>query len=234
MKSMEGLQNRSYCKTLEHCLLGTKISITPLATMDAVNFSATSSAISMGAFALAGALGLYAISRGLELWRAANKLKGSTLDFSNVQGLLDFDHTTAEPIAYRPWKAGKYNMTMGIRKMPEDEWLTIDKNYAYEQKFKEKLLGGDMDAVLQSLPEAKEACKETLECVVNFLIRRYPDQFKLLDNQPEYVYNAITRKTFRIVEPFEQHPLAIAAQLAMEDFNLLMRDSRGESQDYNL
>lgn len=155
----------------------------------------------------------------------------TTLDFSNIQPLQDFNHTKIQPRVYLPWKAGKYNMTMGIRKMPEDDWLVIDQMYEQEQKFKECLIGKDLNAVLQYLPGSHEACKETLECVVGFLTRRYPDHF--IEKQPGYIYNAITKRKFRIVEPFEQHPLAIAAQLAMEDFNMLIRGPDG-SQDYHL
>lgn len=196
--------------------------------MDTISTSAISIAL------LTGTLGLYALSYVFKHYRITSKRKRATLDFSKIQPLLGFDYSTALPRAYRPWKAGKYNMTMGIRKMPEDEWLIIDKLYTEEQKFKERLLERDIQAVLQCLPEAEEACKETLECVVDFMIRRYPDHFMLLKDQPGYIHNAITRKTFRIVEPFEQHPLVVAAQLAMEDINLLLQGSEGESQDYHL
>lgn len=195
-------------------------------------FIISTSAISV--LLLTGTLGLYALSFVLKHYKITGETKRSTLDFSKIQPLLGFDHSTALPRAYRPWKAGKYNMTMGIRKMPEDEWLIIDKLYTEEQKFKEYLLERDIQAVLQCLPDAEAACTETLECVVNFMTRRYPDHFILLKGQPGYIHNAITRKTFRITKPFEQHPLVVAAQLAMEDINLLLRGSEGESQDYHL
>ncbi|KAG4419193.1 hypothetical protein IFR04_007694 [Cadophora malorum] len=127
------------------------------------------------------------------------------------------------PRAYRPWKAGKYNMTMGIRKMPEEDWLLIDNLYKKEQKTRVHLLQNNYEDVLQCLPAATEACKEALECIVKFLIRRYPAQFWLVNSKDGYVHNAITSKTFRFVEPYDQHPLAIAGQLAMEDINLLMQ-----------
>jgi hypothetical protein len=162
------------------------------------------------------------------------KTRQRALNFSAVEPLPNFNFTKVSPYPYRPWKAGKYNMTMGIRKMPEDEWLRIDKNYTREQKIKDSLLETDTTSILQCLPDAEEACKETLECVVSFLTRRYPNQFYLLKGRPGYVFNAITQRTLKITAPFEQHPLVIAAQLAMEDMNLLIRGSGGEPDEYYL
>lgn len=92
-----------------------------------------------------------------------------------------------------------------------------------EQKTRVDLIQNNYQDVLQCLPAATEACKEALECIVNFLIQRYPAQFWLVKSKHGYVHNSITSKTFRFIEPYEQHPLAIAAQLAMEDINLLMQ-----------
>jgi hypothetical protein len=192
-----------------------------------------SQVVAMGIFVLV-TLAIYAIIRASNFFRINQRPGEVRLDFSNICPTINIDHNMVEPHIYRPWKAGKYNMTMGIRKMPADEWLTVDKLYTQEQKFKEQLLEKDIGAVMQCLPDAYEACIETLECVVGFLTRRYPGYFYLPKNQPGYVYNAITKRKFRIVEPFEQHPLVVAAQLAMEDINLLLRGSGEDSKDYNL
>ncbi|KAH7419997.1 hypothetical protein BKA64DRAFT_31206 [Cadophora sp. MPI-SDFR-AT-0126] len=151
------------------------------------------------------------------------KKAGPKLDFRAVPALNDFDMSKTTPRAYRPWKAGKYNMTMGIRKMPEEDWLVIDNLYKKEQEVRLHLLQTNYEGVLQCLPSATDACKEALESIVNFLIQRYPLQFWIPKSKPGYVHNAITSKTFRFIEPYDQHPLAIAAQLAMEDINLLMQ-----------
>ncbi|KAL5321932.1 hypothetical protein ACEPPN_009897 [Leptodophora sp. 'Broadleaf-Isolate-01'] len=125
-------------------------------------------------------------------------------------------------------------MTMGIRRMPDEDWLVIDNLYKAEQQIRTHLLETNHDGVLQCLPESKEACKEALDCIVNFLIRRYPKHFWLLEDKPGYVHNAITSKTFRFIEPYDQDPLAIAAQLAMEDINLLMQGTGENSNNYFL
>lgn len=125
-------------------------------------------------------------------------------------------------------------MTMGIRKMPEDDWLIIDNLYHQEQDLRRHLLKTDRDGVMQCLPGAEEACKEALQAIVDFLIRRYPSHFHLLKDRPGYIYNAITDRSFKISVPLQQHPLEIAAQLVMEDINLLMQGVGEHPNEYYL
>ncbi|KAG4440519.1 hypothetical protein IFR05_003989 [Cadophora sp. M221] len=176
----------------------------------------------------------------MKVWRHGNRRQNqrSKLSFRNVPPLNNFDISATIPRQYRPWKTGKYNMTMGIRRMPDEDWLAvhrvIDNLYKTEQQIRNHLLETNHDGVLQCLPDANEACKEALDYIVNFLIRRYPTHFWLLEDRAGYVHNSITSKTFRFIEPYDQHPLAIAAQLTMEDINLLMQDTGENSNDYSL
>jgi hypothetical protein len=157
-----------------------------------------------------------------------------SLDFSNIEPLPFFDVSKTKPRRYRPWKAGKYNMTMGIRKMPEEDWLVIDNKYEEEQSFRRYLLENQRDGVMQVRPCAEEACEEALDCIVNFLIKRYPSQFQYPKGKQGYIYNGITNRTFKVTKPYEQHPLEVAAQLAMEDINLLMKGSGQDARNYYL
>lgn len=127
-------------------------------------------------------------------------------------------------------------MTMGIRKMPEEEWLILDKLYQQEQELRKYLLETNRNGVMPCLPDAEEACEEALECIVAFLVRRYPSHFRLLRGRPGYIHNSITNLTFKATPPFEQHPLEIAAQLVMEDINLLLpgKGDHEDSQQYYL
>jgi hypothetical protein len=153
-------------------------------------------------------------------------LKKPTLDFSDVQSLPSFDIAKTPPHPYRPWTAGKYHMTMGIRKMPEEDWLVLDNLYEQEQKLRRHLLENNRNGVMQCLPGSEEACEETLECVVKFLTKRYPSQFQHPNGDLNYIHNLITNRTFKVTAPFEQHPLEVTAQLTMEDINLLIQGER--------
>lgn len=170
------------------------------------------------------------------IWKRRKLFRGNarSLDFSNIQPLTDFDLMKTLPTPYRPWKAGRYNMTMGIRKMLEDEWLVIDNLYEQEQQLRRHLLSTDRQGVMQCLPGAEKACEEALEYIVDFLIHRYPSQFKLLKDRPGFIHNGITNRVFKVTKPYEQHPLEVAAQLSMEDINLLLLGVGKEERDYCL
>ncbi|KAL2071674.1 hypothetical protein VTL71DRAFT_12909 [Oculimacula yallundae] len=182
---------------------------------------------------LALTLIIYSFKVGWERW---NKLilRSSRLNFHDIPPLPDFNVCEIAPQPCRPWKAGKYNMTMGIRSMPEEDWLVVDNLYEKEQECRTHLLKTNYAGVLQYLPPAEEACKEALDCIVRFLVQRYPSKFWLIEGKPGYVHNSITSKTFRFIEPYKQHPLSIAAQLAMEDINLLMPGVGEKSNEYFL
>jgi Haem-dependent oxidative N-demethylase, alpha subunit-like len=168
------------------------------------------------------------------IWKMVPRARQQSLNFSNIQRLSSFDVAKTAPRQYRPWKAGKYNMTMGIRKMPEEDWLLIDNKYEEEQNVKRFLLETNRGGVMQVLPCAEEACEEALDCIVDFLINRYPSQFQRPREKPGYVYNGITNRTFKVTKPYKQHPLEVAAQLVMEDINLLIQGSGQNAQDYYL
>ena len=100
-------------------------------------------------------------------------------------------------------------MTMGIRKTPGEDWLVLDNLYEREQKLRRDLIANQRNDVLQYLPGSEEACKG------------YPSQFQYPGDDQNYICNLITNKTFRVAAPLEQHPLEIAANLIMEDMNLI-------------
>lgn len=49
-----------------------------------------------------------------------------------------------------------------------------------------------------------------------------------------YIHNMITDRIFEVAAPLEQDPLEIAAQLVMEDINIMMEGTVGDAQDYYL
>jgi hypothetical protein len=169
-------------------------------------------------------------------WRWFNvetKPEKVSLNFSNIRALPDFDIRKTPPTPYRPWKAGKYHMTMGIRKMPEEDWLALDNLYEEEQKLRSDLIKNHRKGVWQTLPGSEEAVEETLEYIIMFLTKRYPQYFQHPKGKPDYIYNLITNKTFKTVAPYEQHPIEVAAQLVMEDINLLIQGD-GDDKEYYL
>ncbi|KAI1613610.1 hypothetical protein EDD36DRAFT_201567 [Exophiala viscosa] len=114
-------------------------------------------------------------------------------------------------------------MTMGIQKVEESDWLAIDNRYLPEQAFRRDLLATKRHNVLQVLPGSEAACAEVLEVVVNYVTQRYPTLFYSPAGKNDYVHNSLTGRTFKVTYPYELEPLEIAAQLVMEDLNVLIQ-----------
>ncbi|KAF2103965.1 hypothetical protein NA57DRAFT_70176 [Rhizodiscina lignyota] len=156
------------------------------------------------------------------------------LDVECLKPNADFDIRNTEPRPYRPWRSGKFVMTMGIRKMPREDWLLLDNRYFEEQKLRRHLLHENRRGVFQALPGSEMACREVLAEIVAFLTRRYPQWFYCPTQNPDYVHNALTGRTFKVAEPYENHPLEVAAQLAKEDINLLIQGAGPDPNQFYL
>lgn len=149
-----------------------------------------------------------------------------------VQAIVDLDIASTSPHPYRPWKPGKFQLTMGLRKMVAEQWLVVDNCYLPEQQLRRELLTHHREGVMQYLPGSELACEEILDLIVDFLSKRYPQHFVRSVEKPDYLTNRITGFTFRVTKPYEIHPLEVAAQLVMEDINLLMKGDGSDDKHY--
>lgn len=124
----------------------------------------------------------------------------------------------------------KFRITMGLRKLDELNWLTVDKNYMREHEIRDSLLQNQRDDVLQCLPESKAACAESLEVVAEFLCERYPSMFHMETcGAARKIHNVKTGESFVIDDANSTaEPLEIAVRLAMEDLSVLMKNDDGE------
>lgn len=144
-----------------------------------------------------------------------------------------FDLQALEPYSQQPFQqSGKYHMTMGLRRLDAENWLTIDRNYISEHGIRADILSSKKKKVLQCLPGSEDACAEVLDLVVNFLMRKHPAMFKIVKGvgKVESVRNTETGEVFSLKRPSEgMKPLEIAARLVSEDFNVLKkRHDNGE------
>lgn len=114
-------------------------------------------------------------------------------------------------------------MTMGVEPMQEENWIEIDCWYEDEMAKRLALLdpaSSQRDVVLQSLPEAREACLELLDELSTFLPAHFPDMFEkhcchgVLDN-------LVTGESFDVQRP-DMDPLEICARLVQEDLCVLV------------
>jgi hypothetical protein len=141
------------------------------------------------------------------------------------------DVTRMAPYPCEPIKArAKFRITMGLKRLDEWNWLTVDKNYMKEHQVRDALLRDERENVFQCLPESQEACVEALEEVVNFLCERFPGMFEKKARGSEMeIHNLKTGETFVFGRSNNtMEPLEIAVRLAMEDLSILMRNENDE------
>lgn len=143
----------------------------------------------------------------------------------------DSDVTHMEPYPCEPIKArSKFSLTMGLRRLNQPNWLTVDKNYVDEHWIRDRLLRENRQQVLQCLPESRAACEEMLEEVIEFLCDHFPQMFERKRRGSTVVIcNKETCESFAFgPSNNKMEPLEIAARLAMEDLSILMLNEDGE------
>lgn len=129
-----------------------------------------------------------------------------------------------KPYKLPPLKRGaSTHMNMGLRKFESLNWLTIDEYYLSEHNIRSRLLSDHLSSVLQCLPGSESACHEVLSAVTSFLTSRYPYMFRFTGSgRRKMIQNLQTGESFPVEN--NPRPLETAARLAMEDFNLLIKD----------
>ncbi|TVY53673.1 hypothetical protein LCER1_G004114 [Lachnellula cervina] len=118
--------------------------------------------------------------------------------------------------------------SMGLKRLEKSNWLTLDAHYTSEHQVRNYLLRTSHPNVIQCLPGSEAACHEVLSIAVDFLITRFPDHFTM---EGKTITNHIANESF-LVGPDCPNPLEVAARLAMEDFNVLMKNT--ETGKYHL
>lgn len=115
-------------------------------------------------------------------------------------------------------------MAMGLKRLDIDNWLTLDQNYLPEHEMRCNLLKNKKANVIECLEGSEEACYEVLEIVSCFMSSRFPQHFTMTHEFGEpAIYNRLTDETFLVGRKCP-NPLEVAARLAMEDFNILIKN----------
>jgi hypothetical protein len=129
-------------------------------------------------------------------------------------------------------RKGPAPTSMGLKRLEIINWLTMDENYMPEHSKRKSLLEKRHSQVVQCLEGSEEACHEVLALVVNFLSTRYPQHFTISDTSSgPIIHNHLTKESFQIGCDC-RNALEIASQLAMEDFNILVKNP--ETGDHHL
>lgn len=166
----------------------------------------------------------------IAFWGRIVSKQTTELDTPSVKPDL-FDLQALETYPHRPFsQSGKYHMTMGLRKLDVENWLTVDKNYMTQHRIRAGLLADKKMRVLQCLPGSEDACVEVLDLIVDYLTRKYPAMYQVFEGADsiQKIRNTETGEDFGLKPPFQDMgPLEIAARLVCEDISLLKKCSDG-------
>ncbi|PLB54718.1 hypothetical protein P170DRAFT_470164 [Aspergillus steynii IBT 23096] len=118
---------------------------------------------------------------------------------------------------------------MALRKLDINNWFKYDE--LFDSQHKEKVAmatSPDSDNYVDYLDGIDDAAVELLEIIVTYVTKRYPDMFRA---DHDYVYIDHLQEKYRIREPYELHPLAVAGLLVMDDLYVL---KNGPKDQYTL
>ena len=74
-----------------------------------------------------------------------------------------WDLSTTKPLPYRPFKYGKYHITMGLRTMKWDEWIELDNQFPAFHADKARRIEERGFKCCKTAPEAFDGAMELLE-----------------------------------------------------------------------
>jgi hypothetical protein len=119
---------------------------------------------------------------------------------------------------------------MGLRKPQLSCWLTVDEKYVDEHKIRSRLLQERKENLLCCTAGSEHACEEALEVIVDSLVNTYPESFIRRQRQDATYLEVVPMgEVFLINGPsMDMTPLETAARIAMEYFNILIRDDDGQ------
>lgn len=109
-------------------------------------------------------------NKDLESSDAAFELKVEPID-------PGFDWQKELPRPYRPYKSGKWTMTMSIKNLPYYDWLLLDRDYQDMTDLRDRIVNTYKKHTVLTLPEATQPTLEMYNLVVDFLQQRFPQYF---------------------------------------------------------
>ena len=166
----------------------------------------------------------------IALWRTIAPERATKSGTVSDQAVV-FDLRALEPDPPQPFnQSGRYHMTMGLRKLNVETWLSVDKNYMTQHRIRTGILADKTNKVLQCLPGSEDACLEVLDLVVDHLTNKYPAMYKVIEEDG----NSRRIENMESGEVFGLQPLVVGmasletvARLVSEDINILKKGSNG-------
>ncbi|KAG0137982.1 hypothetical protein HOY82DRAFT_547201 [Tuber indicum] len=139
----------------------------------------------------------------------------------------DWDISTTKPLPYRPFRYGpKYSITMGLRKMPFEEWIELDNQFPTYHSIKASRILSRGARASTTNPVAYDAAVELLEHLVDYLPARYPS---LYTRTRAGMHNTYTGEAFDITAtPLREDPVQMAARMVQDDLVIMIEGKDGQ------
>ena len=118
---------------------------------------------------------------------------------------------------HMPFAGGKFRLAMGLRPLPDNEWLEPGVNLAADLAAKKILLATRHAEVFAARPGAALPAAELLRLIVRHLAQHHATLFRLTG---DHLTNIASAETWNLQQP-ALHPLDIAGQLVAEDLCVL-------------
>jgi hypothetical protein len=104
-------------------------------------------------------------------------------------------------------------------------WLTVDNSYIEHHEARISLIERRQAECVQVRRDGETACEELMDTVVQHLCKMRSDHFSIKNkHRRKHVRNELASKDYALVRPFDCHPLGLCARLAVEDFNIFVKD----------
>ncbi|KAI9663311.1 MAG: mannosyltransferase [Alyxoria varia] len=166
----------------------------------------------------------------------------STFRRSPAPPYPDFSIHTTKPLPYRPFRYGpKYNVNMGLRPMPWDDWIELDNHYPKFHADKATRIAARGSKCCRTAPEAYDGAVELLEELCSYLPQRYPEVFQRLEDLDDEedegkkwkgkagMKNLLTSEIFDLTtRPLPEDPMQMAARTTQDDLALMFEKPDGQ------
>lgn len=139
----------------------------------------------------------------------------------------DFDYTKADPKKHRPFKAGKYAMTMGLQKCDANDLFRMENTYLDRVQLRRETIAKNPQIAVFCEPGSDVAAPvaEFYDRTWQFLIKRYPMYF---------TENVKTGHVINHIFKNERYPLSgvFALRNGYKPYDLLRILSRNVEEDF--
>ncbi|KAI1871921.1 hypothetical protein JX265_005907 [Neoarthrinium moseri] len=134
---------------------------------------------------------------------------------------------STKPLPYRAFRYGpKYNITMGLRSSPYEDWIQLDSHYPKYHSDKAARIEDRGSKCCITAPEAYPAALELLEELTAYLPCRYPALFKRTSTG---ISNIWSGESFDITErPLKEDPMIMCGRLVQDDLALMIERPDGQ------